>query len=181
MTSATTDSVLSPRTRWTIVGLLSASITINLLDRQVLSVLASELRTQFQWSNAQYAYIAVAFNLGLPAQGHLDDCVRAQGAGTPRRAARQRLSNRRVSDVPRRPDGPLPVARGLGRTGWRAQRRCGARRHDRHSGGSDCEESRQSMRAKVGTFRELQRIFPPAVPECRRYFTTPCSRRIPKL
>ena len=30
--------------RWTIVGLLSASITINLLDRQVLSVLASELR-----------------------------------------------------------------------------------------------------------------------------------------
>jgi MFS transporter, ACS family, hexuronate transporter len=65
MTSTATDSVLSPRTRWTIVGLLSASITINLLDRQVLSVLASELRAQFQWSNAQYAYIAVAFNLGM--------------------------------------------------------------------------------------------------------------------
>ena len=31
-----------------------------LLDRQVLSVLASELRTQFQWSNAQYGYIAVS-------------------------------------------------------------------------------------------------------------------------
>ena len=28
-------------------------------------MLASELRTQFQWSNAQYAYIAVAFNLGM--------------------------------------------------------------------------------------------------------------------
>jgi MFS transporter, ACS family, hexuronate transporter len=59
------ESVLSSKTRWTIVGLLSASITINLLDRQVLSVLASELRTAFQWSNAQYGYIAVAFNLGM--------------------------------------------------------------------------------------------------------------------
>ena len=60
-----TEPSLSPKTRWTIVGLLSASITINLLDRQVLSVLASELRTAFQWNNAQYAYIAVAFNLGM--------------------------------------------------------------------------------------------------------------------
>ncbi len=65
MAGTTTDSVLSPRTRWTIVGLLSASITINLLDRQILSVLASELRTQFKWTNAQYGYIAVAFNLGM--------------------------------------------------------------------------------------------------------------------
>lgn len=51
--------------KWTIVGLLSASITINLLHRQVLSVLASELRNQFHWTNAQYGYIAVAFNLGM--------------------------------------------------------------------------------------------------------------------
>jgi ACS family hexuronate transporter-like MFS transporter len=56
---------LSPTARWTIVGLLSTSIAINLLDRQVLSVLASELRAQFQWTNAQYGYIAVAFNLGM--------------------------------------------------------------------------------------------------------------------
>src|SRR5215204_405460 len=61
----TADSARSSKTRWTIVGLLSASITINLLDRQVLSVLASELRTAFSWSNAQYGYIAVAFNLGM--------------------------------------------------------------------------------------------------------------------
>lgn len=47
------------------MALLSASITINLLDRQVLSVLASELRTAFHWTNAQYGYIAVAFNLGM--------------------------------------------------------------------------------------------------------------------
>jgi MFS family permease len=61
----TQSPLLTEGTRWTIVALLAASITINLLDRQVLSVLASELRTQFNWSNAQYAYIAVAFNLGM--------------------------------------------------------------------------------------------------------------------
>ena len=38
------DQGLSAKTRWTIVGLLSASITINLLDRQTLSVLAPFLR-----------------------------------------------------------------------------------------------------------------------------------------
>jgi MFS transporter, ACS family, aldohexuronate transporter len=65
MTTTTSDSALSSKTRWTIVGLLSASITINLLDRQVLSVLANELRSAFQWSNAQYGYVAVAFNLGM--------------------------------------------------------------------------------------------------------------------
>jgi MFS transporter, ACS family, hexuronate transporter len=65
MVATAPEPGLSPKTRWTIVGLLSASIAINLLDRQVLSVLASELRTQFQWTNAQYAYIAVAFNLGM--------------------------------------------------------------------------------------------------------------------
>ena len=65
MPVTTTDSILPSGTRWTIVALLSASITINLLDRQVLSVLASELRTAFQWTNAQYGYIAVAFNLGM--------------------------------------------------------------------------------------------------------------------
>src|SRR6266487_2758422 len=57
--------MLSSKLRWTIVGLLSASITINLLDRQILSVLAAELKTAFNWSNAQYGYIAVAFNLGM--------------------------------------------------------------------------------------------------------------------
>jgi ACS family hexuronate transporter-like MFS transporter len=51
--------------RWTIVGLLAASITINLLDRQTLSVLAPLLREQWKWTNAQYGYIAVAFNLGM--------------------------------------------------------------------------------------------------------------------
>ena len=59
------EAGLSSQTRWTIVGLLAASITINLLDRQTLSVLAPLLREQWKWTNAQYAYIAVAFNLGM--------------------------------------------------------------------------------------------------------------------
>ena len=59
------DAGISSSQRWTIVGLLSASIMINLLDRQVFSVLASELRAAFQWSNAQYGYAAVAFNAGM--------------------------------------------------------------------------------------------------------------------
>jgi len=59
------SALLTERQKWTIVGLLSASITINLLHRQVLSVLAPELRNQFHWTNAQYGYIAVAFNLGM--------------------------------------------------------------------------------------------------------------------
>src|SRR5262249_30992237 len=59
------SALLTDGQKWTIVGLLSASITINLLHRQVLSVLAPELRNQFHWTNAQYGYIAVGFNLGM--------------------------------------------------------------------------------------------------------------------
>jgi ACS family hexuronate transporter-like MFS transporter len=69
---ADTSPGLSSSRRWTIVGLLSASITINLLDRQTLAVLAPFLRDpaapgspHWQWTNPQYAYIAVAFNLGM--------------------------------------------------------------------------------------------------------------------
>src|SRR5215471_18528262 len=57
--------LLTEGQRWTIVGLLAASMTINLLDRQTLSVLAPLLRDQWKWTNAQYAYVAVAFNLGM--------------------------------------------------------------------------------------------------------------------
>src|SRR5215471_6461028 len=59
------NALLTEGQRWTIVGLLAASITINLLDRQTLAVLAPLLRDQWKWTNAQYAYIAVAFNLGM--------------------------------------------------------------------------------------------------------------------
>ena len=65
MAVTATDSSLSSQTRWTIVGLLAASITINLLDRQTLSVLAPMLREQWKWSAQQYANVAIAFNFGM--------------------------------------------------------------------------------------------------------------------
>lgn len=53
--------------RWTIVGLLSASIAINLIDRQVLSVLAPVLSESLQLSATDYSYITAAFQLGMIA------------------------------------------------------------------------------------------------------------------
>ncbi|MGH9325511.1 MAG: MFS transporter [Terriglobia bacterium] len=57
--------MLSHRRRWWIVVLLSASIAINLVDRQVLSLVAPILRQQFSLSDTQYAYIIVGFQLGM--------------------------------------------------------------------------------------------------------------------
>ena len=92
--------LLTDARKWTIVGLLSASITINLLHRQVLSVLASELRSQFHWTNAQYGYIAVAFNLGMmlgqiPAGQLMDKVGTRKGLLTHKRR-RQQLSHRKT-------------------------------------------------------------------------------------
>jgi len=65
-TSGTANSVsLSSKTRWAIVALLSASMAINLLDRQIINVLAPILRESYKWSATQYAYIAVAFQIGM--------------------------------------------------------------------------------------------------------------------
>ena len=58
---------LTPRARWTIVALLSSSIAINLIDRQVLSVLAPILQEELQLSATQYAYITASFQLGMMA------------------------------------------------------------------------------------------------------------------
>jgi ACS family hexuronate transporter-like MFS transporter len=58
---------LPPRVRWTIVALLSSSIAINLIDRQVLSVLAPILRDELRLSATQYAYITASFQLGMMA------------------------------------------------------------------------------------------------------------------
>lgn len=68
---------LSSGTRWSIVGLLAASMTINLIDRQIFSQLAPILTDAFQWSATQYAYTGIAFNLGMmlgqvPAGAFLD-------------------------------------------------------------------------------------------------------------
>ncbi|NBA95466.1 MFS transporter [Pseudomonas sp. R5(2019)] len=47
--------------RWTICALLFFATTVNYLDRQVLSLLAPDLSTQFGWSNTDYANIAAVF------------------------------------------------------------------------------------------------------------------------
>lgn len=47
--------------RWTICALLFFATTVNYLDRQVLSLLAPDLSTQFGWSNTDYANIASMF------------------------------------------------------------------------------------------------------------------------
>jgi ACS family hexuronate transporter-like MFS transporter len=58
---------LPPGVRWTIVALLSSSIAINLIDRQVLSVLAPVLREELRLSATHYAYITASFQLGMMA------------------------------------------------------------------------------------------------------------------
>jgi ACS family hexuronate transporter-like MFS transporter len=47
--------------RWQIAALLFASTTINYLDRQTLSVLAPSLKTEFLWSNTDFALVVMAF------------------------------------------------------------------------------------------------------------------------
>ncbi len=53
------------RSRWGLLGLLFLSIAINLLDRQVLSVMATLIREELKLSNTEYSYIVLAFMLGL--------------------------------------------------------------------------------------------------------------------
>ena len=53
------------RKRWLILFLLFLSIAVNLLDRQVLSVLSIDIRAQFSLSAQQYSYIVTAFLIGL--------------------------------------------------------------------------------------------------------------------
>jgi ACS family hexuronate transporter-like MFS transporter len=48
-----------------VLALLFFSIAINLLDRQVLSVLAPVIRDELGLSNQQYSYIVVSFMLGM--------------------------------------------------------------------------------------------------------------------
>lgn len=49
--------------RWIIGGLLFASTVINYIDRQTLSVLGPHLKTEFHWSNQDFALIVIAFRV----------------------------------------------------------------------------------------------------------------------
>lgn len=53
----------SSRIRWRIVALLFASTVINYIDRQNLSVLGPLFKTQYHWTNQDFAYIVIAFRL----------------------------------------------------------------------------------------------------------------------
>jgi len=65
--------------RWQIVVLLFFATTINYIDRQVLGILAPQLQQQFGWSEADYGFIIMAFQIayaaGLISMGTLLDKI----------------------------------------------------------------------------------------------------------
>jgi len=65
------------RVRWTICSLLFFATTINLLERQVLSMLAKTLEVKIGWTSLQYGYMTGAFQatyaIGLLGAGYLMD------------------------------------------------------------------------------------------------------------
>jgi ACS family hexuronate transporter-like MFS transporter len=65
--------------RWYIGGLFFLSTVINYIDRQTLSVLAPYLKTQYRWSNADFALIVISFRVayafGQTGSGQLLDRV----------------------------------------------------------------------------------------------------------
>jgi MFS transporter, ACS family, hexuronate transporter len=65
--------------RWYIGGLLFLSTVINYIDRQTLSVLAPVLKTEFHWTNSDFAWVVIAFrvaySIGQTASGRWLDRV----------------------------------------------------------------------------------------------------------
>jgi ACS family hexuronate transporter-like MFS transporter len=49
--------------RWYIATLLFASTVVNYIDRQTLSVLAPYLKTEFRWTNSDFALVIIAFRV----------------------------------------------------------------------------------------------------------------------
>jgi len=61
--SETAERKTIPNLRWWIGGLLFASTVINYIDRQTLSVLAPYLKTDYGWTNEDYANIVIGFRI----------------------------------------------------------------------------------------------------------------------
>lgn len=65
--------------RWTICSLLFFATTINYLDRSVISLLKPDLEVQFHWTEADYSYIVMAFQIayavGMVSVGRLIDKI----------------------------------------------------------------------------------------------------------
>ena len=51
------------RLRWRIGGLLFASTVINYIERQTLSVLAPFLKSDYQWTNSDFALLIISFRV----------------------------------------------------------------------------------------------------------------------
>jgi len=54
--------------RWYIGGLLFLSTVINYIDRQTLSVLAPYIKSEYQWTNTDFAWLIIAFRVGYMLQ-----------------------------------------------------------------------------------------------------------------
>jgi ACS family hexuronate transporter-like MFS transporter len=67
------------RLRWYIGGLLFLSTVINYMDRQTLSVLAPYIKSEFHWTNSDFALLIISFRLayafGQTASGRLLDRI----------------------------------------------------------------------------------------------------------
>ena len=67
------------RFRWYIGGLLFLSTVINYIDRQTLSVLAPYIKTEYRWTNADFALLIISFRVayafGQTASGRFLDRV----------------------------------------------------------------------------------------------------------
>ncbi len=65
--------------RWVVCALLFFGTTVNYIDRQVLGILAPDLRRIIGWDDVQYGYIVTAFSaayaLGLLISGRLLDTI----------------------------------------------------------------------------------------------------------
>lgn len=78
---------LSSGRSWAVLALLSASMAINLFDRQILSVLAPVIRDSQHFSPSQYGYITAAFQVGMllgqvPAGSLMDSVGTRAGLGS---------------------------------------------------------------------------------------------------
>jgi MFS transporter, ACS family, hexuronate transporter len=67
------------RYRWTICSLLFFATTVNYLDRSVISLLKPYLEVQFHWTEGDYSYIVMAFQVsyavGMVSVGRLIDKI----------------------------------------------------------------------------------------------------------
>jgi ACS family hexuronate transporter-like MFS transporter len=72
-------SIAWPRVRWIVCALVFAATTINYIDREVMGLLAPVLQTALKWSEAQYGYIIMSFQiayaLGYVTSGRIMDAI----------------------------------------------------------------------------------------------------------